>query len=108
MKGFKRVGALRKFRLGEGVPVAVGRRRVAVFRLAKGFVAVEDRCPPRGAPLSDGPVTGTVVTCTWHGWEFDMARGACTADPDLPLARFAVRVHKGGVFVSLDPIPVAP
>jgi phenylpropionate dioxygenase-like ring-hydroxylating dioxygenase large terminal subunit len=33
-------------------------------------VAAPDRCPHREAPLSAGCVTGGVLQCPYHGWEF--------------------------------------
>jgi pheophorbide a oxygenase len=49
------------------------------------WLAFEDRCPHRLAPLSEGRVddkTGHLM-CSYHGWQFD-GRGACTAIPQLP------------------------
>jgi UDP-MurNAc hydroxylase len=44
--------------------------------------AMERYCPHRGADLSIfGEVDGGVLTCSLHGWQFDLETGAClTAD----------------------------
>ncbi len=39
---------------GEGRTVTIGGRRVAVFHGAARWYALDDRCPHRGGPLSDG------------------------------------------------------
>ena len=51
--------------------------RIAVFRTATDEVfAVEDRCPHRGGPLSQGIVHGRAVTCPLHNWQIDLSSGA--------------------------------
>ena len=60
----------------EGRTVAVGSRRVAIFRSSEGFHALAARCPHRGGPLADGLVTAGCVTCPLHNWRFDLRTGA--------------------------------
>ena len=43
--------------------------RIAVFRtMDDQFFAMEDRCPHKGGPMSQGIVHGTAVTCPLHNW----------------------------------------
>ncbi|KAG2449747.1 hypothetical protein HYH02_005272 [Chlamydomonas schloesseri] len=60
-----------------GIPLALWKNAQGQWR------AVEDRCPHRLAPLSEGRVEkdGT-LQCAYHGWQFD-GRGACTHIPQL-------------------------
>ena len=56
-------------------------RNVVLFRGERGTViALEDRCPHRGAPLSRGRVLGDVIACSYHGFRFD-GTGRCTHIP---------------------------
>ena len=42
---------------------------IAVFRTETDEVfALEDRCPHKGGPLSEGIVHGRAVTCPLHNW----------------------------------------
>lgn len=102
MKKWKKIGPVRKIRRGEGESVRVRSRRIAVFNVDGEFYATDDACPHRGAPLGDGPLTGTVVTCTWHGWEFDVKSGRCVFNPDISMNRYETKVEKGHVYVRLD------
>lgn len=70
------VGRVEDVPLLEGRSVAVGDRRIAVFRTAQGFHALDDACPHRGGPLADGLVADSCVTCPLHGWRFELASGA--------------------------------
>lgn len=70
---------------------------VAVFRTSKDEVfALEDRCPHKGGPLSQGIVFGRRVSCPLHGWTVELADG-CAVAPDRGCAkRFAVKVESDG------------
>jgi len=43
---------------------------------------LDDHCPHRGIPLSDGRFDGNCVECCYHGWQFDR-EGKCTHIPAL-------------------------
>ena len=50
--------------------------RIGVFRTAQGQVfAIEDRCPHKGGPLSQGIVHGHSVTCPLHNWVISLESG---------------------------------
>lgn len=54
-------------------------------------VALEDRCPHKGAALSEGRVTGAGnIMCSYHGWTFDTTTtpGACVDIPQLATVNF--------------------
>ena len=64
----------------------VGRRccnePIVLFRTGEGkAVALYDRCPHRGVPLSQGKVVGDSVQCAYHGFQFG-ATGRCTLIPN--------------------------
>ena len=58
-------------------------RPVLILRDEEGNVsALDDHCPHRGIPLSDGTFDGREIECCYHGWRFD-CRGKCTEIPSL-------------------------
>ena len=83
--------------------VATPRGRIAVFRTADDRVfAMEDRCPHRGGPLSQGIVHGASVTCPLHNWVISLETG-CALGADEGQARtIPVKVDGGQLFISLD------
>ena len=70
--------------------------RIAVFRTSDDAVyALEDRCPHRGGPLSQGIVHGTSVTCPLHNWQIDLADGTALGADEGKVRSFAIRVEDG-------------
>ncbi len=54
---------------------------IVLVRTADGDVlALEDRCPHQGIPLSQGRMGPRGLMCRYHGWSFDR-RGHCTSIP---------------------------
>ena len=67
-------------------PVAISLLGVhlALARTTSGeWIALEDRCPHRHAPLSAGCVVGETISCPYHGWSFDRNGRLCKV-PGLP------------------------
>jgi len=77
--------------------------RIAVFRTAEDRVfAMEDRCPHKAGPLSQGIVFGDRVACPLHNWTIGLADGAALAPDNGSTPRFAVKVEDGRVYLDLD------
>jgi nitrite reductase (NADH) small subunit len=73
------------------VQTALG--RIAVFRTGDDRVfAIEDRCPHRGGPLSQGIVHGHAVTCPLHNWVIDLASGEAQGADSGRVRTFVLRV----------------
>jgi len=84
-------------RLGARVVRSARHGDIAVFRNAEDEVfALEDRCPHKGGPLSQGIVFGRRVACPLHGWTVELQDG-CAVSPDKGCAkRFPVSVSADG------------
>ncbi len=113
------VGPVDAFADGEVRRVEVAGRGLAVVRQGESFYALRDVCPHQGARLSDGRVGGTalarhpgdeivlgrageILSCPWHGWEYDMRTGRSLCEPDKVRVRvYSVWVEAGRVIVEL-------
>lgn len=74
---------------------------VAIFRTADDRIfALEDRCPHKGGPLSEGIVHGDRVTCPLHNWVFDMNSGSAQGADEGTVRTFAAKVEGGRVFLD--------
>lgn len=77
--------------------------RIAVFRTAENQVyAIENRCPHKQGPLSEGIVHGASVTCPLHNWVFDLATGKALGADEGQVRTFPVDVVEGRIFLAAD------
>jgi nitrite reductase (NADH) small subunit len=82
--------------------------RIAVFRTDDDRVfAIEDRCPHRGGPLSQGIVHGNAVTCPLHNWQIDLESGRALGADEGAVRRFAVRLSEGRLWLRRSELKAA-
>jgi nitrite reductase (NADH) small subunit len=80
----------------------IGTAQIAVFRTSTGAVyALDDRCPHRGGPLSQGIVHGDCVTCPLHDWVIDLRTGSATGADTGCTSTFPVRIDAGRVLIDV-------
>lgn len=74
---------------------------VAVFRTADDRVfALDDRCPHKGGPLSEGIVHGTSVTCPLHNWVFDLNSGQAQGADEGGVRTYPVTLRQGRILID--------
>ena len=79
--------------------------RVAVFRTADDRVfAVDDRCPHKGGPLSQGIVHGAAVTCPLHNWVISLETGKALGADEGAVRTIPVRIEGDRLFLALDAV----
>jgi nitrite reductase/ring-hydroxylating ferredoxin subunit len=86
---------------GTARQVTVGGRRVAIFHIDDAYHAIDNLCLHRGGPLCEGAVGGHVVTCPWHGWQFDVRTGELVQDPAVGVSRHDTRIVGDEIQVRL-------
>jgi nitrite reductase (NADH) small subunit len=93
--------------LGEGRVVTLDDRRIAVFRAAGGWYALDAACPHMGGPLADGIVCDRAVICPLHDRRFDLLTGEPLGAGE-GVAAHAVELRGDRVFVEVrTAVPVA-
>jgi nitrite reductase (NADH) small subunit len=77
-------------------------RPIAVFRTSEDKVfALIDECPHRKGPLSEGIVSGTIVTCPLHNWGIDLANGEAVAPDEGRAEPLPIRLIDGEIHIGL-------
>jgi len=74
-----------------GKLVEANGKQIALFNVNGKICAIFQTCPHQGGPLDEGGLDGTVVTCPWHGWQFDVTSGECTFNPSIKQPTFKVK-----------------
>ncbi len=86
---------------------------IALFNVGGELFALANTCPHHGGPLCHGRISGArlpaepyehrwgrenrVLTCPWHGWEFDLETGEALFDGRVRVRTFEARVEDGQV-----------
>jgi len=92
---------------------------IGIFNVGGAFYALPSVCMHQFGPLCEGTVNGTtacnagtgwhfawvrdgeIVTCPWHGWEFDITTGQNLARPQIRLRSYPVTVEDGQIVLTL-------
>ena len=113
------IGLLSDFPPGAQKVVKVRNIEIGVFNVDGEFYALPNICPHQYGPLCTGPVggmmtcnaatdwrfewqrSGEILTCPWHGMEFDLKTGQCLAPHKYRVRQYQVRVVDDEVRVRL-------
>jgi len=76
---------------GTSIERVVGDRIVALANIDGTWHAIDGLCPHQGGPLGKGRLCGAVLTCPWHGWQFDVTTGRHRISATVAQPRFEVR-----------------
>ena len=79
----------------------VAGKAVALANVSGKFYAISDVCVHRGGPLGQGELHDTVVTCPWHGWQYDVTTGKVTQNPTMGVACYVTEVRGDEIFIDL-------
>ncbi|WP_284010652.1 Rieske (2Fe-2S) protein [Haloarcula pelagica] len=107
---------------GERLIALLDGKEIGVFNIGGELHAYPNWCAHQGGPLCEGMLSGTVegefdrdeletelewsregevLSCPWHGWEFDATTGECLVDDGCRLRSIPVRAEAGHVVVTL-------
>jgi nitrite reductase/ring-hydroxylating ferredoxin subunit len=99
---FKKVAGKNDLSAGKGKQVSVDGRVLAIFNVDGKFYAIDGKCSHRGGPLWDGFLDGIVVSCPWHGSEFDLASGEVRSPPAKEKVRsYKVKIEGNDILVDV-------
>ena len=79
------VGKISDISPGKMIKVSVDGKEILVANSNGNFYAIDDTCTHSGASLSEGQLDDTIVTCGWHGAQFDCKSGK--------LAKFPAKIN---------------
>ena len=86
---------------GESRTYDVGGTSVAIFNAGGEVHACRNVCPHRGGPVGEGQFDGKIVTCPWHGWEFDVTTGINPRMPAAKLDKIPTRIEGENVQIEI-------
>jgi nitrite reductase/ring-hydroxylating ferredoxin subunit len=110
------VAAVEEIPPGERKIVDVAGRSIGVFNVDGDYFALRNRCPHQGGAVCEGKLWGVlkasvpgafeydarreILTCPWHGWEFNVRTGKSWCAPER------LRVRSYDVSVEIYPVSI--
>ena len=75
-------------------------KTVAIANVNDKFFAINNVCLHRGGPLGEGELEGSIVTCPWHGWQYDVTTGKVVMNPAVGVDCYLVELRGDDIFVD--------
>jgi len=86
---------------GEAAEVVASGRIFAVYNVDGQFHVIDGICPHAGGSLGKGAVSNGIVTCPWHGWQFDVRSGQHCLNATLCQSTWTPEIIDGMVCIRL-------
>jgi len=97
-----RVGRIADIPIGQRVVIQNGNLSIGVFHHTDDrWYALHNSCLHRGGPVCTGELAEGVLTCPWHGYQYELTSGKLLLDTDSSLPMFPVLIHADEVFVRI-------
>lgn len=77
--------------------------KIAVFRTMEDQIfAIDDHCPHKGGPLSQGIVHGASVTCPLHNWVISLETGKALGADEGSVRTIAIKRDGDRILALLE------
>lgn len=86
---------------GRIIEIIIGGTAIAVANVGGTYYAISNACAHADGPLGEGSLDGHVVTCPYHGWQFDVRDGGCKTHAHAKVASYPVQVVGDAVCVKM-------
>jgi nitrite reductase/ring-hydroxylating ferredoxin subunit len=96
-----RVAAAAEIPEGERKIVQIDELSIGVFHHKDQWYALRNHCLHRGGPIATGAVTGEILTCPWHGYQYNLTNGQLLVDASMKLPMYMVTLQEGEIFLTV-------
>jgi nitrite reductase/ring-hydroxylating ferredoxin subunit len=100
--GYQKIAEVDDLWSGEMRGIEVNGEPILVVNVDDHIYAYADVCPRQKSRLSEGTLTGKVIRCARHHWEFDVCAGSGVNPRNTCLRGFPVRLHGQDILVDID------
>ena len=97
------VGGINDIETGNTRSYEIGGEKIAVCNVNGSFHAIQDVCTHDGAPLDQGVLEGSVITCPRHGAKFDVVTGEAIQMPAvIPVKTYPFEIENDTIYLITD------
>ncbi len=101
MADFMKVASLSDLGAGSCMAVEIAGKTVALFNVDGTVYALDGTCLHRGGPLGEGTLEADVVTCPWHGWQYNVRTGENSMNKAVKVVSYPVQVEGNDIKVAV-------
>ncbi len=102
MSDFVKVAELNDLDDGELMAVEIDGEPICLAKVDRSIYAFTDNCTHISGPLNEGELDGEVLTCPWHGAQFNVRTGKVLRGPaGQDIQTYPVQVENRSILVSL-------
>lgn len=102
MSDFIKVAELDELEEGELMPVEADGELICLAKVNGSICAFTDNCTHISGPLNEGDLEGDVLTCPWHGAQFNVRTGQVLRGPARQdLLTYPVQVEGKSIMIQL-------
>jgi nitrite reductase/ring-hydroxylating ferredoxin subunit len=102
MSDFVKVAEVDDFEDGELMAVEVDGEPICLAKVAGVIYAFTDNCTHISGPLNEGELVGEVLTCPWHGAQFNVCTGKVLRGPARQdIFTYPVCIEGSSILISL-------
>lgn len=102
MSDFVKVAKVDDFADGELLAVEVEGEPICLAKVDGSVYAFTDNCTHISGPLNEGELEGEVLTCPWHGAQFNVCTGKVVRGPARQdILTYPVRIDGNSILISL-------
>ncbi|GAC1668452.1 MAG: non-heme iron oxygenase ferredoxin subunit [Ktedonobacteraceae bacterium] len=102
MTDFIKVAELNEIEDGTMLAVEVDGEPVCLARVNGDICAFTDNCTHISGPLNEGELDGNILTCPWHGAQFNVRTGRVLRGPARQdLQTYPVKIENDSILVSI-------
>jgi 3-phenylpropionate/trans-cinnamate dioxygenase ferredoxin component len=99
---WQRVASVTDVKPDSPVPVTIGDKQLAIYKLDDEFYCLDDVCPHAYALLSSGFIENDRVECPLHQAAFEIRTGKCVAPPaEEDLKKYPLKVEGNDILIDV-------
>jgi nitrite reductase (NADH) small subunit/3-phenylpropionate/trans-cinnamate dioxygenase ferredoxin subunit len=99
--GFEVVLHREALKPGQVTEIIVAGKAIALANVDGVFHALSNSCPHAEGPLGEGGLSGSTLTCPYHGWQFDVSTGSCLTMGEHKVETYNVEIVEDAVCVEV-------
>lgn len=96
-----RVARMNEIADGERKLVEHEGQTIGVFHHKGKWYAYRNQCLHRGGPVATGTLDDDILTCPWHGFQYNITTGQMLVDPSARLDTYEVVVKDEEIFLMM-------